>query len=122
MPRATLRRRRSGSSTSVRRRPCRSSEPRAAPPRSPPPAAPRPAPPPTPLGLTPPSPARLPRFGGLDRVMTIRDGVAARLLLVGESPVLVRAWRPDRRRVSIRAEAVDPGAVAIPAPGGVEIG
>jgi 3-methyladenine DNA glycosylase/8-oxoguanine DNA glycosylase len=81
----------------------------------------RPAPAPLQLELTPPSPYRLPRFGGVDRVMTIRDGVATRLLRVGDSPVLVRAWHPDRRRVSVRAEGVDPGAVTVPDPAGVEL-
>ncbi len=83
----------------------------------------RPAPGPAPLhlDLTPPSPYRLPGFGGADRVMTIRAGVASRLLRVGDSPVLVRAWHPDRRRVSVRAEAVDPATVKMPAPGGVEL-
>ncbi len=83
---------------------------------------PRPAPAPLQLELTPPSPYRLPRFGGADRVMTIRDGVASRLLRIDDSPVLVRAWQPDRRRVSIRAEAVDPAAVTVPAPGIAELG
>jgi len=48
--------------------------------------------------------------------MSVRDGVASRLLLVGDSPVLVRAWEGGRGRVSLRAEPVDPGAVAIPPP------
>jgi 3-methyladenine DNA glycosylase/8-oxoguanine DNA glycosylase len=48
--------------------------------------------------------------------MSVRDGVASRLLLVEDSPVLVRAWEADRGRIGLRAEAVDPGAVAIPPP------
>ncbi len=48
--------------------------------------------------------------------MAIRDGVASRLLLVDESPVLVRAWEPGRRRLAVRSEAVDPSAVALPQP------
>jgi 3-methyladenine DNA glycosylase/8-oxoguanine DNA glycosylase len=35
---------------------------------------------------------------------------------VEESPILVRAWQPARRRVTVRAEAVDPAAVSIPSP------
>jgi DNA-3-methyladenine glycosylase II len=48
--------------------------------------------------------------------MSVRDGVASRLLLVEDSPVLVRAWEAGGGRVSLRAEQVDPGAVAIPPP------
>jgi DNA-3-methyladenine glycosylase II len=48
--------------------------------------------------------------------MSVRDGVASRLLLVEDSPVLVRAWEAGRGRVRLRAEPVDPGAVAIPPP------
>ena len=46
--------------------------------------------------------------------MSVRDGVVSRLLRVGESPVLVRAWQPAGGRVVLRAEPVDPGAVAAP--------
>ena len=46
--------------------------------------------------------------------MRVRDGVVARLLRVGESPVLVRAWEAGSQRVLLRAEPVDPGAVAAP--------
>jgi DNA-3-methyladenine glycosylase II len=46
--------------------------------------------------------------------MRVRGGVLSRLLRVEESPVLVRAWAPGRGRVSLRAEPVDPGAVAPP--------
>jgi 3-methyladenine DNA glycosylase/8-oxoguanine DNA glycosylase len=48
--------------------------------------------------------------------MSVRDGVASRLLLVEDSPVLVRAWEAGRGRIRLRAEPVDPGAVAIPPP------
>jgi DNA-3-methyladenine glycosylase II len=48
--------------------------------------------------------------------MRVRAGVVSRLLLVEGRPVLVRAWDPGGRRVRIRAEAVDPAAVAIPPP------
>lgn len=68
--------------------------------------------------VEPPWPYLLPRFGGGDGAMRIRDGVASRLLRVAGSPVLVRAWQPDRRRVALRAEALDPGAVTLPSPGG----
>lgn len=48
--------------------------------------------------------------------MRVEGGVASRLLFVGASPVLVRAWEPggERGRVRFRAEAVDSGAVASP--------
>jgi len=46
--------------------------------------------------------------------MRVWDGVLSRLLRVGESPVLVRAWEPGRGRLSLRAEPVDPGALATP--------
>jgi 3-methyladenine DNA glycosylase/8-oxoguanine DNA glycosylase len=48
--------------------------------------------------------------------MIVRDGVASRLLLVDDSPVLVRAWESGARRVSVRAEAVDLASVAVPPP------
>ena len=53
--------------------------------------------------VTPASPFLMPRFGGEDRVMRIDGGVATRLLDVGGSPVLVRAWQPESRRVVLRA-------------------
>jgi DNA-3-methyladenine glycosylase II len=62
----------------------------------------------------PPSPYRLPATGGADRVMRISGGVAARLLHVEGSPVLLRAWQPGAERVAIRAEPVDPDAIAAP--------
>jgi DNA-3-methyladenine glycosylase II len=68
------------------------------------------------LEVTPPSPFRLPGHGGEDGVMTVRAGVVSRLLLVDRCPVLIRAWDRGSRRVRLRAEAVDPGAVAIPPP------
>lgn len=46
--------------------------------------------------------------------MAVRDGVVSRLLRVAESPVLVRAWEPARRRVVFRAEPVDPAALRAP--------
>lgn len=46
--------------------------------------------------------------------MQVRDGVVSRLLRVEESPVLVRAWEPSRQRVLLRAEPLDPDAVAGP--------
>lgn len=46
--------------------------------------------------------------------MVVRAGVAARLLHVEERPVLVRAWQPQIGHVSIRADPVDPGAIAAP--------
>jgi 3-methyladenine DNA glycosylase/8-oxoguanine DNA glycosylase len=46
--------------------------------------------------------------------MQVRGGVVARLLHVDASPVLVRAWQPGRDRVALRAEPVDPAALAPP--------
>lgn len=63
--------------------------------------------------LRPPSPFRMPR-GSSDRTLRVRDGVATRLLHVGGSPVLVRAWQPARDRVRIRAEAIDPDRITRP--------
>jgi DNA-3-methyladenine glycosylase II len=62
--------------------------------------------------VRPPSPYRLPAHGGADGVMRVGGGVATRLLQVEGSPVLVRAWQPARDRVVLRAEPVDPVAVA----------
>jgi DNA-3-methyladenine glycosylase II len=44
-------------------------------------------------------------------VISVREGVVSRLLLIADSPVLVRAWEPGRGRVLFRAEAVDPARV-----------
>ncbi|HKI67626.1 MAG TPA: hypothetical protein VJ989_10220 [Solirubrobacterales bacterium] len=66
------------------------------------------------LELAPPSPFRLPSYSSEDRTMSVRDGVLSRLLRVGESPVLVRAWEPGRGRVALRAEPVDPAALSAP--------
>ena len=63
---------------------------------------------------TPPSPYRLPSYSSEDRTMSVRGGVLSRLLRVGESPVLVRAWEPGRGRVALRAEPVDPAALSAP--------
>jgi DNA-3-methyladenine glycosylase II len=63
--------------------------------------------------VRPPSPYRLPR-GSADRTLRVRGGVATRLLHVGGSPVLVRAWQPVRDRVRFRAEAVDPDRLSRP--------
>ena len=65
------------------------------------------------LEVRPPGPYRLPR-GSDDRTLRIAGGVAARLLQVEESPVLVRAWQPAADRVLLRAEPVDPDEVTLP--------
>jgi 3-methyladenine DNA glycosylase/8-oxoguanine DNA glycosylase len=52
--------------------------------------------------------------GSSDRTLQVRGGIATRLLHVGGSPVLVRAWQPGRDVVRFRAEAVDPGRVTRP--------
>ncbi len=46
--------------------------------------------------------------------MQVSGGVASRLLQVDHSPVLVRAWQPAAERVMLRADPVDPAAVASP--------
>jgi 3-methyladenine DNA glycosylase/8-oxoguanine DNA glycosylase len=46
--------------------------------------------------------------------MRVNRGVLSRLLCVGASPVLVRAWEPRRDAVALRAEPVDPAAVTAP--------
>ncbi len=68
------------------------------------------------LEVRPASPYRLPR-GSDDRTLRVEGGVATRLLQVEGSPVLVRAWQPAADRVVLRAQAVDPSAVALPIPG-----
>ncbi len=68
--------------------------------------------------VRPPSPYRLPNHGGEDGVMRAERGVLSRLLHVEGAPVLVRAWEPGRGRVALRAEPVDPEAIASPGPGG----
>jgi 3-methyladenine DNA glycosylase/8-oxoguanine DNA glycosylase len=65
--------------------------------------------------VRPASPYRLPR-GSDDRTLRIEAGVARRLLHVEGSPVLVRAWQPAADRVVLRAQAIDPAAVAVPTP------
>jgi DNA-3-methyladenine glycosylase II len=65
------------------------------------------------LEVRPPAPYRLPR-GSDDRTLRIRGGIATRLLHVGSSPVLARAWQPAKDRVVLRAEPVDPGQVELP--------
>jgi 3-methyladenine DNA glycosylase/8-oxoguanine DNA glycosylase len=66
--------------------------------------------------VRPPSPFRLPRFGGEDGVLRVQRGVASRLLHVDDSPVLVRAWEAGGSRVMLRAEPLEPTAIAAPAP------
>lgn len=66
--------------------------------------------------VRPPSPFRLPGYGSEDGTMRVQRGVTSRLLHVDGSPVLVRAWEPGKDRVSLRAEALDPGAIAAPGP------
>jgi 3-methyladenine DNA glycosylase/8-oxoguanine DNA glycosylase len=48
--------------------------------------------------------------------MRVRGGVASRLLHVDGCPILVQAWEPGRERVALRAEPLDPGAIASPGP------
>ncbi|HKT83854.1 MAG TPA: hypothetical protein VJQ84_08475, partial [Solirubrobacterales bacterium] len=69
--------------------------------------------------VRPPSPFRLPAYGSEDGVMWVRRGVTSRLLHVEGSPVLVRAWEPGKDRVALRAEPLDPNAIAVPGPSAV---
>jgi DNA-3-methyladenine glycosylase II len=64
------------------------------------------------LEVRPPAPYRLPR-GSDDRTLRIRGGVAVRLLHVGGSPVLARAWQA-KDRVMLRAEPLDPRDLTLP--------
>jgi 3-methyladenine DNA glycosylase/8-oxoguanine DNA glycosylase len=64
--------------------------------------------------VRPPSPFRLPGYSSEDRTMRARNGVLSRLMRVEESAVLVRAWEPGRDRVLVRAEPLEPAAVAMP--------
>ena len=66
--------------------------------------------------MRPPSPYRLPHYGGEDGVMRVEGGVASRLLHVDGCPVLARAWEPGKGRVMVRAEALDPSSIAAPGP------
>ncbi len=68
--------------------------------------------------VRPASPYRLPAHGGEDGVMRAERGVLSRLLHVEDRPVLVRAWEPGPGRVALRAEPVDPAAIASPGPAG----
>jgi DNA-3-methyladenine glycosylase II len=65
------------------------------------------------IELLPSQPYRLPR-GSDDRTLRIHAGMATRLLHVHGRPVLVRAWQLRSGRVALRAEPVDPDAVALP--------
>jgi len=72
--------------------------------------------------VRPPSPYRLPTYGGEDGVMRVERGVASRLLHVAGRPVLVRAWEPGKERVALRAEPLDPESVSSPGPAGEPAG
>jgi 3-methyladenine DNA glycosylase/8-oxoguanine DNA glycosylase len=52
-------------------------------------------------------PVRLPRSGGGDGVIRVREGIVERLLHVGTCPVRVRAWHV-RSGIRIRAERIEP--------------
>lgn len=66
--------------------------------------------------VSPPSPYRLPSYGGEDGVMRVERGVATRLLHVEGCPIRVRAWEPGKDRVALRAEPLDPASIAAPGP------
>lgn len=64
--------------------------------------------------VRPPWPYRLPRGSGGDATAGLRGGVLCRLLHVEDRPVLVRAWQAGRRRVVLRADAVEGASVFYP--------
>ncbi|MGH2981156.1 MAG: DNA-3-methyladenine glycosylase family protein [Solirubrobacterales bacterium] len=64
--------------------------------------------------VRPPWPYKLPRGSGGDGTAAIRAGVLCRLLHVEQRPVLVRAWQPQRRRVILRADALERSQVVSP--------
>ncbi len=65
--------------------------------------------------VRPPSPYEMPR-GSADGTLRVERGIATRLIHVGTSPVLVRAWQPAGDRVALRAEALEPERVTRPLP------
>ncbi len=67
--------------------------------------------------VRPPSPFRLPAYGSEDGVLRVQRGVLQRLLHADGRPVLVRAWEPGKGRVTLRAEALDPGMISAPLAG-----
>ena len=64
--------------------------------------------------VRPPSPFQIGR-GSTDRTLRVERAIATRLLQVDRRPVLVRAWQPGPGRVKLRAEAVDPARLTVPA-------
>jgi 3-methyladenine DNA glycosylase/8-oxoguanine DNA glycosylase len=68
--------------------------------------------------VRPPFPYRLPAYDSEDGVMRVEQGIATRLLHVEGCPVLTRAWEAGKGRVALRAEPLDPGSIAAPAPAG----
>lgn len=66
--------------------------------------------------LSPPSPYRLPAYGGEDGVMRARRGVLERLLRVDGCAVMARAWEPGKGRVALRLESLDPAGIEAPSP------
>lgn len=61
------------------------------------------------IAIKPPSPYRLPRYGGQDGTFKLRAGVLSRYFEIDGAPVLARAWQPAKDRVQLRIEAVPPG-------------
>lgn len=69
--------------------------------------------------VVPPSPLRLPRSSGGDRVLRAGRAVG-RLLHVGGAPVVIRAWEVGDGSIGVRAEAIDPGPIDYPCDTGEE--
>ena len=59
--------------------------------------------------VKPPWPFRLPRGGGGDAVMRVRQGIVTRLLHVGREPVVVRAWQRRDGPIAFHAAALGAG-------------
>lgn len=58
------------------------------------------------LEVRPPSPFRLPRYGGQDGTLKIAGSYVCRYFEIDESPILVHAWQPGRERVCFRAQSL----------------
>ncbi len=59
--------------------------------------------------VTPPWPYRLPRRGSSNGTTRARDGVVARLLCVGEEPIVGHAWQIRSGQVRFRVSGAAPG-------------
>lgn len=58
------------------------------------------------IEITPPSPYRLPRWGGQDGTIRIGAGLVSRYFEIDGAPILARAWQPATDRVRLRVDAL----------------